>query len=121
MTIFAVISFCPFISNQELYGLPHFYSFILCKYTLLTTTKLFLFRVQSYDDYFKPLLNDLLYDSFSQRVFSLKIRLHSKQELLDKDFLESSDVILFVEYEHSLLVVDGVNGSERNRAIAICY
>lgn len=41
-------------------------------------------------------------------VFSLKIRLHSKQELFDKDFLESSDVILFVEYEHSLLVVDGV-------------
>ena len=121
MTIFAVISFCPFISNQELYGLPHFYSFILCKYTLLTTTRLFLFRVQSYDDYFKPLLNDLLYDSFRQRVFSLKIRLHSKQELLDKDFLESSDVILFVEHEHSLLIVDGVNGSERNRAIAICY
>ena len=43
MTIFAVISFCFFISNQELYGLPHFYSFILCKYTLLTTTKLVLF------------------------------------------------------------------------------
>ena len=40
MTIFAVISFCSFISNQELYGLPHFYSFILCKYTLLTITKL---------------------------------------------------------------------------------
>ena len=39
-----------FISNQELYGLPHFYSFILCKYTLLTTTKLvlFLFLVNSY-------------------------------------------------------------------------
>ena len=121
MTIFAVISFCPFISNQELYGLPHSYSFILCKYTLLTTTRLFLFRVQSYDDYFKPLLNDLLYDSFRQRVFFLKIRLHSKQELFDKDFLESCNVILFVEHEHSLLVVDGVNGSERNRAIAICY
>ena len=59
-------------SIQELNGLPHFYSFILCKYTLLTTTKLFLFRVQSYDDYFKPLLNDLLYDSFRQRVFFLK-------------------------------------------------
>ena len=110
-----------FFSNQELYGLSHFYSFILCKYTLLTTTRLFLFRVQSYDDYFKPLLNDLLYDSFRQRVFSLKIRLHSKQELLDKDFLESSDVILFIKHEHSLLVVYGVNGSERNRAIAICY
>ena len=50
MTIFAVISFCSFISNQELYGLPHFYSFILCKYTLLTTTKLvlFLFLANSY-------------------------------------------------------------------------
>lgn len=71
--------------------------------------------------YFKPLLNDLLYNSFRQRVFSLKIRLHSKQELFDKDFLESSDVILFVEHEQSLLIVDGVNGSERNRAIAICY
>lgn len=43
MTIFAVISFCSFISNQELYGLLHFYSFILRKYTLLTTTKLVLF------------------------------------------------------------------------------
>ena len=55
------------------------------------------------------------------RKLPLKIRLHCKQELLDKDFLESSDVILFVEHEHSLLIVDGVNGSERNRAIAICY
>lgn len=54
-------------------------------------------------------------------AFSQKIRLHSKQELLYKDFLESSDVILFIKHEHSLLVVYGVNGSERNRAIAICY
>ena len=121
MTIFAVISFCSFYFKPRTLRITTFYSFILCKYTLLTTTKLFLFRVQSYDDYFKPLLNDLLYDSFRQRVFSLKIRLHSKQELLDEDFLESSDVILFVEHEHSLLIVDGVNGSERNRAIAICY
>ena len=60
MTIFAVISFCSFIFSLEFYGLPYLYSFILCKYTLLTTTRLFLFRVQSYDDYFKPLLNDLL-------------------------------------------------------------
>lgn len=43
MTIFAVISFCSFISNQKLYGFPYFYSFILCKYTLLTTSKLDLF------------------------------------------------------------------------------
>ena len=106
MTIFAVISFCSFISSLELYGLPYSYSFNLCKYTLLTTTKLVLFRVQSYDDYFKPLLNDLLYDSFRQRIFSLKIRLHSKQELLDKDFLESCNVILFIKHEHSLLIVD---------------
>lgn len=28
--------------------------------------------------------------------FSEKIRLHSKQELFDKDFLESSDVILSI-------------------------
>ena len=54
-------------------------------------------------------------------TFSLKIRLHCKQELLDKDFLESSDVILFIKHKHSLLIVDGINGSERNRAIAICY
>lgn len=53
--------------------------------------------------------------------FSLKIRLHCKQELLYKDFLESSNVILFIKHEHSLLIVDGVNGSERNRTIAICY
>ena len=43
MTLFAVISFCSFISIQELNGFPYFYSFILCKYTLLTTTRLFLF------------------------------------------------------------------------------
>ena len=43
MTIFAVISFCSLISIQEIYGFPYFYSFILCKYTLLTTTKSFLF------------------------------------------------------------------------------
>ena len=53
--------------------------------------------------------------------FSLKIRLHCKQELLNKDFLESCNVILFIKHEHCLLIVDGVNGSERNRAIAICY
>ena len=58
---------------------------------------------------------------YKERDFSQKIRLHSKQELLDKDFLESSDVILFIKHEHSLLVVYGVNGSERNRARAICY
>lgn len=43
MTIFAVISFCSLISIQEIYGFPYFYSFILCKYTLLMTTMLFLF------------------------------------------------------------------------------
>ena len=40
------------------------------------------------------------------RKLPLKIRLHCKQELLDKDFLESSDVILFIKHEHSLLIVD---------------
>ena len=29
-----MISFCSFISNQELYGLPHFYSFILQEVSL---------------------------------------------------------------------------------------
>ena len=61
------------------------------------------------------------YRYYYKYLFPLKIRLHSKQELFDKDFLESSNVILFVEHEHSLLIVDGVNGSERNRAISICY
>ena len=30
-------------------------------------------------------------------LFSLKIGLHCKQELLDKNFLESSNVILFIK------------------------
>ena len=74
-----------------------------------------------YDSILGPNLIKFFYDTKHKVCFSLKIRLHCKQELLDKDFLESSDVILFVEHEHSLLVVYGVNGSERNRAIAICY
>ena len=74
-----------------------------------------------YDSILGPNLIKIFYDTKHKVCFSLKIRLHCKQELLDKDFLESSDVILFVEHEHSLLVVYGVNGSERNRAIAICY
>ena len=74
-----------------------------------------------YDSILGPNLIKIFYDTKHKVCFSLKIRFHSKQELLDKDFLESSDVILFVEHEHSLLVVYGVNGSERNRAITICY
>lgn len=74
-----------------------------------------------YDSILGPNLIKIFYNTKHKVYFSLKIRLHSKQELLDKDFLESSDVILFIKHEHSLLVVYGVNGSERNRAIAICY
>ena len=74
-----------------------------------------------YDSILGPNLIKIFLTPNIKCVFSLKIRLHSKQELFDKDFLESSDVILFVEHEQSLLIVDGVNGSERNRAIAICY
>ena len=74
-----------------------------------------------YDSILGPNLIKFFYNTKHKVCFSLKIRLHCKQELLDKDFLESSDVILFVEHEHSLLIVDGVNGSERNRAITICY
>ena len=74
-----------------------------------------------YDSILGPNLIKIFYNTKHKVCFSLKIRLHSKQELLDKDFLESSDVILFIKHEHSLLIVDGVNGSERNRAIAICY
>ena len=74
-----------------------------------------------YDSILGPNLINIFYNTKHKVCFSKKIRLHSKQELLDKYFLESSDVILFVEHEHSLLVVYGVNGSERNRAIAICY
>ena len=74
-----------------------------------------------YDSILEPNLIKIFYNTKHKVCFFQKIRLHSKQELLDKNILESSDVILFVEHEHSLLVVDGVNGSERNRAIAICY
>lgn len=74
-----------------------------------------------YDSILGPNLINFFIAPNIKVCFSLKIRLHSKQELLYKDFLESSNVILFIKHEHSLLVVDGVNGSERNRAIAICY
>ena len=34
MTIFAVISFCSFISNQELYGLPYILISLFCNGSL---------------------------------------------------------------------------------------
>ena len=49
-----------------------------------------------YDSILGPNLIKIFYDTKHKVCFSLKIRLHSKQELLDKDFLESSDVILSI-------------------------
>ncbi len=49
-----------------------------------------------YDSILVPNLIKIFYNTKHKVCFSLKIRLHSKQELLDKDFLESSDVILSI-------------------------
>lgn len=49
-----------------------------------------------YDSILGPNLIKIFYNTKHKVCFSLKIRLHSKQELLDKDFLESSDVILSI-------------------------
>ena len=49
-----------------------------------------------YDSIWGPNLIKIFYNTKHKVCFSLKIRLHSKQELLDKDFLESSDVILSI-------------------------
>ena len=49
-----------------------------------------------YDSIFGPNLIKIFYNIKHKVCFSLKIRLPSKQELLDKDFLESSDVILSI-------------------------
>lgn len=49
-----------------------------------------------YDSILDPNLIKIFYNTKHKVCFSLKIRLHSKQELLDKDFLESSDVILSI-------------------------
>ena len=49
-----------------------------------------------YDSIWGPNLIKFFYNTKHKVCFSLKIRLHSKQELLDKDFLESSDVILSI-------------------------
>ena len=49
-----------------------------------------------YDSILGPNLIKIFYNTKHKVCFSLKIRLHSKQELFDKDFLESSDVILSI-------------------------
>lgn len=56
-----------------------------------------------YDSILRPNLIKIFYNTKHKVCFSLKIRLHSKQELLDKDFLESSDVILFIKHEIAFL------------------
>ena len=39
-----------------------------------------------------------------ETLFSLKIGLHCKQELLDKNFLESSNVILFIKQNSNISI-----------------
>ena len=39
-----------------------------------------------------------------ETLFSLKIGLHCKQELLDKDFLESCNVILFIKQNSNISI-----------------
>ena len=49
-----------------------------------------------YDSILGLNLIKIFYNTKHKVCFSLKIRLYSKQELFDKDFLESSDVILSI-------------------------
>ena len=48
-----------------------------------------------------------------------EIRLYRKDELVDKDLLESRDIVLLIEDKHSLLVVYGVHGPEGDRTVPI--
>lgn len=49
----------------------------------------------------------------------LEIRFYGKQELVNEDFLECSDVVLLIKHEHCFLVVDRINSAEGNGAIAV--
>ena len=51
----------------------------------------------------------------------LEICFDCKQELIDEYLLECGDIVLFVEHEHCFLVVNGIDRTERDGAIAICY
>ena len=54
-------------------------------------------------------------------MYDLKILLHRKVKLVDENLLEGIQVVLFIEDEHCLLVVDGVNRAETQRTIAVGY
>lgn len=50
-----------------------------------------------------------------------EVRLHSKLELIHKDFLECRDIILLIENQHGFLVIDGFYTTERKRTVAVSY
>jgi hypothetical protein len=56
-----------------------------------------------------------------QRSDTLEVFPHSKVKLVNENLFESIQIILLVEDEHCLLVVDGVNRAETQRAVAIGY
>ncbi len=49
----------------------------------------------------------IISSSFCAGIFStaLKIRLHRKFKLINKDFFDSANVILLVKYQHCLFIV----------------
>ena len=51
--------------------------------------------------------------------YSLEILFDGKFKLWDEYFFERYDVVLFVEDQHGFLVVDGIDGAERQRAVVI--
>ena len=63
----------------------------------------------------------ILRNPFPFTIFFLEVFLHSKVKLLNENLFESIQIILLVENEHCLLVVDGVNRAETQRAVAISY
>ena len=65
--------------------------------------------------------NSVSESSKKRGIFFLEVFLHSKVKLLNENLFESIQIILLAENEHCLLVVDGVNRAETQRAVAISY
>lgn len=50
---------------------------------------------------------------------SLEVGFDGEEELVNEDAFKGGDVVLLIEHQHSLLIVNGIYGAERNGAVAI--
>jgi hypothetical protein len=58
-------------------------------------------------------------DSYLLRLSALKIDVHCKFKLVDIDFFELFDIILFIKNKHGLLVFNQIDYQERNGTVRI--